>query len=212
MRTRLLLAVFAMVVVVAASNILVQFPVEAHLGPFNLAAFLTWGAFTYPVAFLVTDLTNRHFGPRLARRVVIAGFAVAVAVSVYLSTGRIATASGTAFVVGQLVDIFIFSRLRAKVWWLPPLVSPLLGSALDTGLFFTLAFAPLFGGLDTLFGLANSSLPMPAPLLGIGPMVPLWTSLAVGDFSVKFLAACVLLAPYRVLMGSLTRATRLAAA
>lgn len=211
MRTRLLLAVVAMVVVVAASNILVQFPVKAHLGPFNLADFLTWGAFSYPFAFLVTDLTNRHFGPGRARMVVIFGFAVAVALSVYLATPRIAIASGTAFVIGQFLDIAIFSRLRMKVWWLPPLFAPLIGSALDTCIFFSLAFAPLFSGLDLWFGLADGSLPMAAPLLGIGALVPLWVSLAAGDFSVKFLAAGLLLAPYRVLMGSLTRRAALAA-
>lgn len=205
MRMRLVMAVIAMVAVVSASNFLVQYPVEARLGGLNLADFLTWGAFSYPVAFLVTDLTNRHFGPAMARRVVVVGFVVGVVLSAYLATPRVAIASGTAFIVGQFLDITIFSRLRRQVWWLPPTIGPLLGSMLDTGLFFSIAFAPAFGVIDLAFGMADSSLGMPAPLLGVGALVPLWVSLAAGDFSVKFLAAGVLLAPYRVLMGSLAR-------
>ena len=212
MRIRLALAALAMVAVVAASNILVQYPVQIRIGALNLADFLTWGAFSYPFAFLVTDLTNRHFGPAIARRVVVAGFVVGVALSVYLATPRVAAASGTAFHVGQLLDIAIFSRLRARVWWLPPLFAPIMGSTIDTLIFFSLAFAPIFGGLDLWFGMADASLPMPARLLGIGGMVPLWTSLAAGDFAVKFLAAGLLLAPYRVLMGSLTRRVAITAA
>lgn len=205
MRSRLIVAVIAMVAVVAASNFLVQFPVSLRLGPLNLADFLTWGAFSYPFAFLVTDLTNRHFGPGIARVVVVIGFAVGVTLSIYLATPRVAAASGTAFLIGQLLDIAIFSQLRAKVWWLPPLFAPLIGSALDTLIFFSLAFAPLFAGLDLAFGHADGSLAFPAPLLGVGMMVPLWASLAAGDFSVKFLAAGLLLAPYRVFMGSIGR-------
>jgi uncharacterized PurR-regulated membrane protein YhhQ (DUF165 family) len=193
--------VLAMVAVVAASNVLVQFPVAAKLGPLNLADFLTWGAFSYPFAFLVTDLTNRRFGPAIARRVVIVGFIVGALVSVYLATPRVATASCTAFLVGQLLDIAVFSRLRRGIWWKGPLAASLCGSAIDTLIFFSLAFSPLFAGLDLWFGLADGSLALPAPLLGVGAMVPLWISLAAGDFSVKFLAAGALLAPYRLLMG-----------
>ena len=196
-----LLPVLAMVAVVAASNVLVQFPVGAKIGPLNLADFLTWGAFTYPFAFLVTDLTNRRFGPAIARRVVIAGFIVGAVASAYLATPRVATASCTAFLVGQLLDIAVFSRLRRGIWWKGPLAASLCGSAIDTLIFFSLAFSPLFAGLDLWFGRADGSLAFPAPLLGIGAMVPLWISLAAGDFSVKFLAAGILLAPYRLLMG-----------
>jgi uncharacterized PurR-regulated membrane protein YhhQ (DUF165 family) len=205
MRSRFVVAIIAMVVVVTASNILVQFPVSLRLGPLNLADFLTWGAFSYPFAFLVTDLTNRHFGPGVARVVVVIGFVVGAGLSFYLSTPRVAAASGTAFLIGQLLDIAIFSRVRAKIWWLPPLFAPLIGSALDTLIFFSLAFAPLFAGIDLAFGHADGSLAFPAPLLGIGMMVPLWVSLAAGDFAVKFLAAGVLLAPYRVFMGAVGR-------
>jgi uncharacterized PurR-regulated membrane protein YhhQ (DUF165 family) len=205
MRSRFVVAIIAMVVVVTASNILVQFPVSLRLGPLNLADFLTWGAFSYPFAFLVTDLTNRHFGPGVARVVVVIGFAFGAALSFYLSTPRVAAASGTAFLIGQLLDIAIFSRLRTRIWWLPPLFAPLIGSALDTLIFFSLAFAPLFAGIDLAFGHADGSLAFPAPLLGIGMMVPLWVSLAAGDFGVKFLAAGLLLAPYRVFMGAMTR-------
>lgn len=197
------LPVLAMVAVVAASNVLVQFPVELRLGSVKLADFLTWGAFTYPFAFLVNDLTNRRLGSYAARRVVLAGFIVGVVVSTYLASPRVATASCTAFLVGQLLDIAVFSRLRRGLWWRGPLAASLLGSALDTLIFFSLAFAPVFAGLDFWSGRPDGSLGMPAALLGLGGTVPLWISLACGDFLVKFLAAELLLAPYRILMGPL---------
>lgn len=200
MFARFALAVAAMMVVVTASNILVQYPVMADLGPIHLGDFLTWGAFTYPFAFLVTDLTNRFDGAPRARRVVLVGFAVALVLSAYLSTPRIAMASATAFLFGQLLDIAVFSRLRNRFWLLPPLAASLAGSAIDTAIFFSIAFAPAFGGIDLWFGMADGSLAMPAPWLGIGGDVPLWTSLATGDFAVKFLAALLLLAPYRAAM------------
>ena len=199
MLTRLLVAVAAMVAVVAASNFLVQFPVEAQLGGINLADLLTWGAFTYPVAFLVNDLTNRTLGPARARLVVISGFAVAVIVSIWLATPRIAIASGTAFLVAQLLDISVFDRLRRSSWWKAPIASTLLGSVIDTVLFFGLAFAPALISLDTWFGREDGSLGFGAPLLGVGPEVPLWVSLAAGDFLVKLLVAALLLAPYKLL-------------
>ena len=199
MLTRLLVAVAAMVAVVAASNFLVQFPVEAQLGGINLADLLTWGAFTYPVAFLVNDLTNRTLGPARARLVVVSGFAVAVIVSIWLATPRIAIASGTAFLVAQLLDISVFDRLRRSSWWKAPIASTLLGSVIDTVLFFGLAFAPALISLDTWFGREDGSLGFGAPLLGVGPEVPLWVSLAAGDFLVKLLVAALLLAPYKLL-------------
>ena len=204
MLARFAAAIAAMVVVVTASNILVQYPVDAQLGPFNLKDLLTWGAFTYPFAFLVTDLTNRHDGPVRARMVVVVGFIVALGLSFWLATPRIAIASATAFLVGQLLDISVFSRLRqSRNWIVPPLAGSLFGSALDTLIFFSIAFAPAFGFVDGLFGMEDGSLGFPAPWLGIGAEVPLWTSLATGDFLVKFLAALLLLAPYRALMGKL---------
>jgi queuosine precursor transporter len=199
MLARVLVAIAAMVVIVAAANVLVQFPVQARLGPVNLADLLTWGAFTYPIAFLVTDLTNRHLGPRRARLVVVWGFAVAVVLSVWLATPRIAIASGTAFILAQLLDIAIFDRLRRGAWWHAPLFSSLAGSALDTLIFFSLAFATPFGFLNTGLGRADGSLPFPAPFLGLGPEVELWVSLAAGDFVVKVALAALLLAPYGVL-------------
>lgn len=216
MLARFLAAVAAMVVVVAASNILVLYPFAVQLGTVNLADLLTWGAFTFPFAFLITDLTNRYDGPAKARLVVLVGFLVGLGVSFYLSynplpwndggmpatTQRIALASAAAFMVGQLLDIAVFSRLRtARSWFLPPLIGSLFGSMIDTAIFFSLAFAPALVGIDTLFGLADGSLGFPAPWLGLGPEVPLWVSLASGDFLVKFLAALLLLAPYRALMG-----------
>ncbi|MEO6395770.1 MAG: queuosine precursor transporter [Devosia sp.] len=218
MLARLVAAIAAMVVVVTASNILVLYPVQTQLGPLNLADLLTWGAFTYPFAFLVTDLTNRYDGARNARIVVIGGFVAALALSFYLSfnplpwtpeagpatTPRIATASVTAFLIGQFLDIAVFSRLRASnAWFVPPFVGSLLGSLLDTAIFFTIAFAPALVVVDALYGRPDGSLGFPAPWLGLGPEVPLWTSLATGDFLVKFVAALLLLAPYRALMGKL---------
>lgn len=202
MFARFALAVAAMIAVVTASNILVQFPVQADLGPIHLGDILTWGAFTYPFAFLVSDLTNRYDGPRRARAVVLVGFAVALCLSAYLSTPRIAIASATAFLIGQLLDIAVFSRLRNRFWLVPPLSASLLGSLIDTAIFFSIAFAPVFGFVDTWFGMADGSLGMTAPWLGVGAEVPLWLSLASGDFSVKFLAALLLLVPYRVLMNA----------
>jgi uncharacterized PurR-regulated membrane protein YhhQ (DUF165 family) len=201
MFARFSVAVLAMVVVVTASNILVQYPVQFDLGPAHLGDILTWGAFTYPFAFLVSDLTNRHDGPNRARLVVLAGFVVGLALSFWLSTPRIAIASGSAFLIGQLLDIAVFQRLRNRYWLIPPLSASLFGSLLDTAIFFTLAFAPAFAVIDLGFGMADGSLGFPAPWLGIGAEVPLWLSLASGDFAVKFLAALLLLAPYRVLMG-----------
>jgi uncharacterized PurR-regulated membrane protein YhhQ (DUF165 family) len=184
--------VAAMAVLVTASNILVQYPV---------GDFLTWGAFTYPFAFLVTDLTNRRFGPGAARRVVLVGFAVAVALSVWLATPRIAIASGAAFLCAQLLDVAVFDRLRAGAWWRAPLVSSTLGSALDTALFFTLAFSAeaAFLGAGEAWALA------PAPLLGAGPDAPFWVSLALGDFLVKMALALAALGPYRAALGFFAR-------
>ena len=201
MFARVVVAVMAMVVVVTASNILVQYPVQFDLGPLHLADILTWGAFTYPFAFLVSDLTNRHDGPNRARFVVLAGFLVGLALSFWLSTPRIAIASGSAFLIGQLLDIAVFQRLRNRYWLIPPLSASLFGSLLDTLIFFSIAFAPAFAVVDGSFGMEDGSLGFAAPWLGIGPDVPLWLSLASGDFAVKFLAALLLLAPYRVLMG-----------
>ena len=116
--SKLVLPVIAMALVVVASNILVQYPFE----PFELGDYLTWGAFTYPVSFLVTDLTNRRYGPKIARELVAVGFVIAVALSIWLATSRIALASGTAFLVGQLLDISVFNRLRRQSWWRAPLV------------------------------------------------------------------------------------------
>ena len=189
--------VLAMTAVVAASNYLVQFPF-AHFG---LADILTWGAFTYPVAFLVNDLTNRRFGPVAARKVVLAGFVLAVALSIWLATPRIAIASGSAFLAAQFLDVAVFDRLRKNAWWQAPFVSTVLGSVLDTVLFFSIAFAGVFASLDALFGMEDGSLAFPVALLGW--QVPLWVSLAVGDFAVKIGVGLVMLAPYGALLSVL---------
>lgn len=193
-----LAAMGSMVLVVVAANILVQYPVSGMIGPVNLADILTWGAFTYPAAFLVNDLTNRRFGPAAARKVVLVGFVLAVVLSVWLATPRIAIASGSAFLVAQLLDVAIFDRLRAKAWWQAPVVSSVIGSVLDTILFFSLAFALAFAPLLGDYGNFPNEL---APLLGaFDPEAPRWISWALGDFVVKLLVAAALLAPYRVLL------------
>ena len=151
----------ALVLVILSSNILVQTP---------LNNWLTWGAITYPFSFLITDLANRYYGLRFARRVVYAGFVIALALSAHYATPRIALASGTAFLVAELVDVHIFDRLRRRAWWQPPLISTLVGSALDTAVFFTLAFY---------------ATDMP------------WITLALGDFGVKVALAVVTLLPFR---------------
>lgn len=193
MLTRFLPFIVAMAFVVVLSNYLVQFPVEYQLGSFALADLLTWGAFTYPLAFFVTDLTNRRFGVGAARLVVVVGFVLAVVLSIWLASPRIAIASGTAFLLAQMLDITVFNRLRAAPWWQAPLVSSLLGSILDTALFFSLAFASQFdvlGGVDSF--VVESS-----PLLGVMDIsAPRWVSWALGDFGVKILVAVMMLMPY----------------
>ena len=180
--TRLIFPALAMTFVVVASNILVQYPFE----PLGLGDYLTWGAFTYPVAFLVTDLTNRRYGAGMARRLVAVGFVIAVALSIWLATPRIALASGTAFLVGQLLDIAVFNRLRRQSWWRAPLIGSVFGSVIDTALFFSLAFA---GDVE-----------MSGPVDFVGLSLPLWQSLAICDFLVKMLLALLALVPYGVLL------------
>ena len=185
--------------VVVASNILVQYPVEGHLGSIPLSDILTWGAFTYPVAFLVTDLTNRIYGPGMARKVIVGGFAAAVTLSVFLATPRLAVASGTAFLVGQLLDVTIFNRLRQSAWWKAPWVGSILGSVVDTTLFFTLAFAASFAILGVNDPFASETMPL---LSVMATEAPRWVSWAIGDLMVKVLVAIVALGPYRVVMNS----------
>ncbi len=194
-----ILAIFAMAAVVVLSNILVQ-----HL----FGDWLTWGAFTYPIAFLVTDLTNRALGPAKARQVVFIGFLVGVACSLIasqmvsaegypLTTLRIAIGSGVAFLVAQMVDVFIFDKLRSGTWWRAPLASTLIGSSLDTALFFSIAFSASFAFIDA--NDPNGWALDPVPLLGAGPIYPLWVSLAVADFAVKLALALLALVPFRAL-------------
>ncbi|AYD02746.1 queuosine precursor transporter [Neorhizobium sp. NCHU2750] len=190
----------AMAAVVVASNFLVQFPVNGTLVGIALGDLLTWGAFTYPFAFLVTDLTNRQFGPKVARRVVFVGFFLGVALSLWASAPRIAIASGTAYLIGQLLDISVFNRLRRQTWWQAPLAGSLIGSALDTTLFFSLAFAPVFAflGANEDFAIGWS------PILGVfATEAPRWLSWALGDLVVKIVVGIVLLLPYGALMSVL---------
>ena len=189
-----------MTAVVVASNILVQYPLSGELAGIQLGDLLTYGAFTYPVAFLVTDLTNRQFGPRTARKVVFIGFVVGVALSFVTSSPRIAVASGSAYLVGQLLDISVFNRLRQLAWWKAPLIGSILGSIMDTVIFFSLAFAPIFSLIGPSDGFAIEW----APVLGVfAAEAPRWISWAIGDFSVKMLVGVVMLLPYGALMSVL---------
>jgi uncharacterized PurR-regulated membrane protein YhhQ (DUF165 family) len=139
-RSRILIPVLCMILVVVASNILVQYPFK----PLGLSDLLTWGAFTYPIAFFITDITNRRYGPKKARLIVFFGFIVAVFLSIWFATPRIAIASGTAFLTAQLIDVIIFSKLRDAKWWKAPLISSSIGSVIDTIIFFSIAFSASF--------------------------------------------------------------------
>lgn len=190
--------VLAMALVVVASNYLVQYPVQASFGELNLADLLTWGAFTYPVAFLVTDLANRRLGAFKARIIVFVGFLIAVLLSVLLATPRIAVASGSAFIVAQLLDVSIFDRLRHSHWWHAPLISSILGSLLDTALFFTLAFSAQLSVLGPNDPFAIEIVPFAGVVFDD---MPRWMSWAIGDLCVKLLVALTMLAPYRAIIG-----------
>jgi len=200
--SRYLPGVIAMAIIVVTSNILVQF---------LYGQWLTWGAFTYPFAFLVTDVMNRIYGPAAARKVVFAGFVTGVVCSLIgtqiqgefgpLVTWRIALASGSAFLVAQMLDVAIFDRLRQGAWWRAPLASSLIGSTLDTALFFSIAFSAQLAFLEPTNDVAwaNEAL----PLLGAGPVAPLWVSLAVADYGVKLAIAAVALVPFRLIVDRL---------
>jgi queuosine precursor transporter len=197
---KLLLPMGAMGLVILVSNTLVQYPFKSNFLGIDLAAILTWGAFTYPIAFLVTDTTNRIFGSRSARKVVAVGFALGVVLTVLAAVGiaigvsqassmttwqalwndpdalsmlRIALASGAAFLMAQLLDIKVFDLLREKVWWKAPAASSLMGSFFDTLVFFLLAFA-------------GTGLP--------------WMSWAIGDFCAKLVMIMLLLYPFRLMI------------
>ncbi len=190
--------IIAMAAIVVASNILVQF---------LYGQWLTWGAFTYPLAFLVTDLMNRIYGAQAARRVVLAGFVTGLVCSLIgtriigdmgpLVTLRIALGSGIAFLSAQLLDIAVFSALRRGKWWRAPLVSTIVGSCVDTVLFFSIAFSARLAWLEpgNDVAWANESL----ALLGIGPVVPLWVSLGLADWMVKLSLALLALIPFRLI-------------
>ena len=203
MKRGILIGVIAMATVVVASNILVQF---------LFGNWLTWGAFTYPIAFLVTDLMNRAYGPSQARKVIFAGFVVGVIASligtqVMLEFGpavtlRIALGSGTAFLIAQLTDVLVFDRLREGSWWRAPLVSSVVGSSLDTALFFTIAFSAALVFIEPSNDVSWAGEIL--PILGVGPMAPLWVSLGIADFFVKMLLAMIALIPFRVLSARLS--------
>nr|WP_293959599.1 queuosine precursor transporter [Sneathiella sp.] len=163
-RIFLLTGILSMTAVVTASNILVEYPVND---------WFTWGALSYPVAFLVTDITNRTLGVRLAREVVFIGFIAAVVMSILVANPRIAIASGTAFLIAQLLDVVIFDRLRRQTWWKAPVASSIIASFVDTVIFFVLAFA-------------GTGLP--------------WHTWAIGDYGAKLIMVAVLILPFRGLI------------
>ncbi|WGH79449.1 queuosine precursor transporter [Jannaschia ovalis] len=195
----MLLPILAMAAIVVASNIGVQFLIAD--------GWLTWGAFSYPLAFLVTDVTNRLHGPDRARRVVLWGFAVGLVCSLIgtqiqgefgpLVTWRIALASGTAFLVAQLIDLGVFSALRDRVWYVAPLTSSVVGSVVDTAIFFTIAFA---GFLAFPAAWGDVSWAQEATAVG-----PLWVGLALADWSVKIGVALLALVPFRLITGKMTQ-------
>ena len=176
MNKLLLLLSFLMGVVVLASNYLVQFPVNFY----GLNEILTYGAFSYPVAFLITDLANRSYGKIIARKIVYFGFAIGISFTLLFSTNfgdlisiRIAIGSGTAFLVAQLIDVKIFDNLRKRDWFIAPLTSSIIGSSIDTFLFFSISFY-------------NTGIP--------------WITLGLGDLFVKILVALIMLVPFRLLL------------
>jgi uncharacterized integral membrane protein (TIGR00697 family) len=210
----LIAGIFAMAAIVVASNILVQ-----H----TFGSYLTYGAFTYPLSFLVNDIINRLSGVKAARRVVLAGFVVGLACSFIgtqlhndygpLVTLRVALGSGTAFLVGQLLDVTIFDRLRRAEWWRAPLVSTLIGSTIDSVIFFTIAFAASLTFLEPSSDVSWAAVSEPLldawtdPALSLFPwtlmyvpIVPLWVSLAVADWGVKFGIALFGLLPFRLII------------
>ncbi len=200
--------ILAMAAIVVASNILVQF---------LFGSWLTWGAFTYPLAFLVNDVMNRVYGPSAARRVVWVGFGVGVACSLIgtqiigefgpLVTLRIALGSGIAFLTAQLVDVAIFDRLREDkhggAWWRAPLASTLVGSTLDTALFFSIAFSATLTFIEPANDVSWAGEVL--PMLGFGPEMPLWVSLAVADWGVKLSLALLALVPFRLIVKKMTQ-------
>ena len=169
---------FLMGVVVLSSNYLVQFPIKYY----GLEEILTYGAFSYPIAFLITDLANRSYGKLVARKIVYVGFAIGISFTLIFSTNfadlisvRIAIGSGTAFLVAQLLDVQIFDQLRKRKWFIAPLTSSLIGSTIDTFLFFSISF--------------------------YATGIP-WFTLSLGDLAVKILVALVMLIPFRLLLGT----------
>jgi uncharacterized integral membrane protein (TIGR00697 family) len=179
MKKIFILLSFVMGVVVLSSNYLVQFPINYY----GLEEILTYGAFSYPIAFLITDLANRSYGKVVARKIVYIGFVIGIAFTLFFSTNftdlisvRIAIGSGTAFLVAQLLDVQIFDQLRKKKWFVAPLTSSLIGSTIDTFLFFSISF--------------------------YATGIP-WITLSLGDLAVKIFVALIMLIPFRLLLGTL---------
>lgn len=199
-----------MATIVVASNILVQYLI--------LDGLLTWGAFTYPFAFLVTDIMNRVYGAKSARKVIFSGFVTGILCSLigtqimlqgdgysYAAVAlRVAIGSATAFLIAQLVDVYIFDRLRDGNWWKAPLASTVIGSALDTAIFFSLAFSKSVSFFGESADMEISWAWDAVPVLTFGPIAPLWVSLAIADWGVKLALALFALLPFRLLAARLS--------
>ena len=184
MNKSFLILSFFMGAVVLSSNFLVQFPINYY----GLNEILTYGAFSYPIAFLITDLANRSYGKIAARKIVYLGFIIGISFTLFFSTNysdlislRIAVGSGTAFLIAQLLDIQIFDRLRRNKWFVAPLASSIFGSVVDTFLFFSISFA--------------------------GTGIP-WVTLSLGDLAVKLFVALIMLVPFRLLLSTFKPATQ----
>ena len=198
--TGILIAMVAMASVVVLSNVLVHF---------LIGEWLTYAAFTYPFAFLITDLSNRLYGPTVARLIVLVGFITGIIGSFIgtqiigefgpLVTLRVAIASGTAFLISQLLDVRLFSLFfNQNQWWRAPLLSSLIGGLVDTIIFFSLAFDSYFIFLELSNDVSWANVEV--PILGLGFLAPLWISLAIADFIVKFGVVCVSLIPFKLLL------------
>ena len=200
--------IISMAIIVVTSNILVQF---------LYGNWLTYGAFTYPLAFLVTDVMNRAYGPTVARKIVFFGFVTGVICSLIGTqimieldkdfyapavTFRIAIASGSGFLLAQLLDIFIFTKLKDRSWWHAPLVSSIIGGALDTVIFFAVSFSI---AVVFIFGVDHNTdfMNQMVPILGVGGDASLWISLAIADYLVKLSLALLWLLPFRLLVAQL---------
>lgn len=191
---RLILPILVMSFVITISNIVVQYPVHWM----GLEHILNYSTLTYPFVFLTNDITNRLYGPKDATKVVLVGFVVGFIVTCFLAPIRLAIGSSFAFLLGQLLDIAIFTPLRRNVWWMAPLAASVFGTILDNIIFYSLAFAPSFAFIDYLFGQSDSSIHGYVNIANTS--IPIWLSLAIGSLTVKLLMSSLMVLPYGAIM------------